>query len=66
MAMFSDFLNCFFPSSPSKVSDDAKGSNSSGKEPSSKDSEKRKSQSSLSGAPIVVSYFPQNSNLSCL
>ncbi|CAL9003895.1 unnamed protein product [Prunus brigantina] len=55
MAIFSGFLNCFFPCSSShQVSDDAGGS--CNKEPSSKDSKKGKSKSSSSsssGAPIV-------------
>ncbi|RXH94120.1 hypothetical protein DVH24_016187 [Malus domestica] len=65
MAMFSAFLNCFFPSSSSQVSNDARESNSSGKEPSSKDSEKRKSQSSSSGAPIVVVQCVKPTSYTC-
>ncbi|CAL2236882.1 unnamed protein product [Prunus armeniaca] len=69
MAIFSGFLNCFFPcSSSQQVSDDVVGG-SSNKEPSSKDSKKGKSKSSSlssSGAPIVVPYFPHNSSLSLL
>lgn len=58
MGMFSVILNCFVPSSyTSKVSDDVVKVNSS---------DKPKSKSKSSGAPLVVPYFPVNSILSRL
>ncbi|GMY22258.1 protein QUIRKY-like [Fagus crenata] len=57
MALFSAFFKCFVPSSLSQVSDDVIKADSS---------EKPKNKSKSSGAPIVVSYFPVNSNLSRL
>ncbi|KAK4591608.1 hypothetical protein RGQ29_016151 [Quercus rubra] len=59
MALFSAFFKCFVPSSLSQVSDGAMKAESSEKS-------KSKSKSKPSGAPIVVSYFPVNSNLSRL
>ncbi|RXH94121.1 hypothetical protein DVH24_016188 [Malus domestica] len=65
MTVFSTFLNCFMPSS--QVSDEAVGSaTASIKVPYSTVSKKSKSKSSSSEAPILVSYFPQNSYLSRL
>ncbi|KAB2594671.1 hypothetical protein D8674_030121 [Pyrus ussuriensis x Pyrus communis] len=65
MTVFSTYLNCFMPSS--QVSDEAVGSaTASIKVPYSTESKKSKSKSSSSGAPILVSYFPQNSYLSRL
>ncbi|PRQ54493.1 hypothetical protein RchiOBHm_Chr1g0314291 [Rosa chinensis] len=63
MAKLSALLNCFFPSSPSQVSDDAGNASYIAKAPSSNESRKSKSMksSSSSGAPIVVPQFPNNS-----
>ncbi|KAJ0094574.1 hypothetical protein Patl1_17259 [Pistacia atlantica] len=57
MGLFSVILNCFMPSSSSKVSDDVVKVYSS---------DKSKSKSKSSGAPLVVPYFPVNSMLSRL
>nr|POF23476.1 hypothetical protein CFP56_40053 [Quercus suber] len=59
MALFSALIKCFVPSSSSQVSDDAMKADSSEKP-------KGKDKSKSSGAPIVLSYFPVNSNLSRL
>ncbi|KAL6328492.1 hypothetical protein AAG906_038686 [Vitis piasezkii] len=62
--VFSGILSCFLLSSSSsspRASDDA--GVLSPKKPSTV---KDKSKSKSSGAPIVVSYFPVNSNLSRL
>ncbi|KAJ0038992.1 hypothetical protein Pint_24079 [Pistacia integerrima] len=58
MGLFSVILNCFMPSSSSKVSDDDVVKVYS--------SDKSKSKSKSSGAPLVVPYFPVNSMLSRL
>ncbi|KAI5576014.1 hypothetical protein POPTR_009G022366v4 [Populus trichocarpa] len=54
MVHFSAIFSCFVPSDSSRVSDDAVACS---KEVSNK-SEKPKSKSKSSGAPVVVSYFP--------
>ncbi|KAG6680301.1 hypothetical protein I3842_13G035200 [Carya illinoinensis] len=61
MSLFSAFLGCLM-CSKSPVSDDVGGAPV--KEYSPDHKTKRKSKSS--GAPIVVSYFPVNSNISQL
>ncbi|KAK4372202.1 hypothetical protein RND71_007586 [Anisodus tanguticus] len=62
MALFSGLLSCFssVPSSCSRVSDDVNNK--------SKSSEKlaAKSKKKSSSAPIIVSYFPINSQFSRL
>nr|POF23477.1 hypothetical protein CFP56_40054 [Quercus suber] len=60
MALFSAFFNCFWPSSLSRVSNDAMKAESSEKP---KNNSKSKSSSE---APIVVSHFTVNSYLSRL
>ncbi|KAG2672307.1 hypothetical protein I3843_13G031800 [Carya illinoinensis] len=62
MSLFSAFLGCLI-CCKSPVSDDVGGPPV--KECSSSD-HKAKRKSKSSGAPIVVSYFPVNSNLSRL
>ncbi|CAL5201780.1 unnamed protein product [Lathyrus oleraceus] len=65
MALISSFFNCFGPSSNSSSQvfyyDDK-----SYQLKSSYSLEKLKSKEKSKGAPIVVSYFPVNSNLSRL
>ncbi|KAL7204305.1 hypothetical protein ACSBR2_017388 [Camellia fascicularis] len=62
MVVFSAIFSCFFPSSPARVSDDA---GSQQVKAASMEKNKRNTKSSK-GAPIVVSYFPVNSQLSRL
>ncbi|CAK8565163.1 unnamed protein product [Lathyrus sativus] len=63
MALISSFFNCFGPSSNSSSQVyDEKSSQSK----SSSSLKKPKSKEKLKGAPIIVSYFPINSNCSRL
>ncbi|KAJ6947909.1 hypothetical protein NC652_002407 [Populus alba x Populus x berolinensis] len=55
MGCFSAIFSFFVSSSSSRVTDEARNK-----------TEKPKSKSKSSGAPIVVSYFPVNSSLSRL
>ncbi|KAL7204296.1 hypothetical protein ACSBR2_017379 [Camellia fascicularis] len=62
MVVFSAIFSCFFPSSPARVSDNT---GSQQVRAASMGKDKRNSKSSK-GAPIVVSYFPVNSQFSRL